>query len=294
MSSFLSEFKAQRYHLGRIKSFKEQISTLQQSIEVVRQRNRNLTNLFNSSHSSSNDLPTHQMQPSLSEETLQTDMRSVVAVGLESSSLPQYENISEVSGQDINTQSKSKHDALTKIESFSEDKNVNVGSKPSDYNTDCIVDVDIESLICPITQEEFEDPVVAADGHTYERGGILQWLEKHDTSPLTGAQLSSKKLFKNWTLRSVMSDYKKKMLDHQNTAMQRHKQTEKKVEATSSSVKIPVTTSGESVWSKTAKEHLTKASKKTRDDRMQLDSALDGRDYPLDVEMSASQTCCVS
>ena len=31
------------------------------------------------------------------------------------------------------------------------------------------------------------DPVVAADGHSYERASILMWLEAHDTSPLTGA-----------------------------------------------------------------------------------------------------------
>ena len=29
-----------------------------------------------------------------------------------------------------------------------------------------------EELLCPITQELFQDPVVATDGHTYEKAQI--------------------------------------------------------------------------------------------------------------------------
>ncbi len=29
------------------------------------------------------------------------------------------------------------------------------------------------------------DPVVCADGHSYERAVIEEWLQDHDTSPLT-------------------------------------------------------------------------------------------------------------
>ena len=43
-----------------------------------------------------------------------------------------------------------------------------------------------EEYFCPITCEIMEDPVVAADGHTYERTAIAEWLEHHDLSPLTG------------------------------------------------------------------------------------------------------------
>jgi len=32
-------------------------------------------------------------------------------------------------------------------------------------------------------------PVVAADGHSYERRVIEDWLATHDTSPLTGLPL---------------------------------------------------------------------------------------------------------
>ena len=45
-------------------------------------------------------------------------------------------------------------------------------------------------LICPITQEIFTDPVVAADGHTYERSAILRWFQLgRSRSPVTNALL---------------------------------------------------------------------------------------------------------
>ena len=30
-------------------------------------------------------------------------------------------------------------------------------------------------LVCPITQEVLQDPVVAEDGHTYERSALMRW-----------------------------------------------------------------------------------------------------------------------
>ena len=44
----------------------------------------------------------------------------------------------------------------------------------------------VSSFVCPITQAVMEDPVMTADGHTYERAAIEQWLREHDTSPNTG------------------------------------------------------------------------------------------------------------
>jgi hypothetical protein len=37
-----------------------------------------------------------------------------------------------------------------------------------------------DAFVCPITHEAMEKPVVAADGHSYERAAITQWL-----TPLT-------------------------------------------------------------------------------------------------------------
>ena len=42
-----------------------------------------------------------------------------------------------------------------------------------------------------VTMRPMVDPVVTADGHTYERVAIEQWLQMHDMSPMTGEPLPS-------------------------------------------------------------------------------------------------------
>ena len=64
-------------------------------------------------------------------------------------------------------------------------------------------------FLCPITQALMEEPVVTADGHTYEKTAIEAWLRDHDTSPLTNAVLPRKELIVNFTLRSAIEEYKK-------------------------------------------------------------------------------------
>lgn len=67
----------------------------------------------------------------------------------------------------------------------------------------------MEKPLCPITQEEMADPVVAADGHSYEREAIEEWLKKHDTSPVTNLKLRNKTLIPNHALRSCFGGDKK-------------------------------------------------------------------------------------
>lgn len=43
-----------------------------------------------------------------------------------------------------------------------------------------------DEFICPITYELMRDPVVASDGHTYEKAAIEKWLKSHQTSPRNG------------------------------------------------------------------------------------------------------------
>jgi hypothetical protein len=59
---------------------------------------------------------------------------------------------------------------------------------------------------CPITGFPMLDPVVAADGHTYERGAIARWLQTSDKSPLTGGILAHKELVTNYMLLSSLQD----------------------------------------------------------------------------------------
>ena len=47
------------------------------------------------------------------------------------------------------------------------------------------------------------DPVTAADGFTYERAAITDWLEQKDTSPVTGAVLANKTLVPNSTVKKI-------------------------------------------------------------------------------------------
>lgn len=57
---------------------------------------------------------------------------------------------------------------------------------------------------CPITGQPMRDPVVAADGHTYERSAIKRWLQTSNTSPLTGSELQHKNLVTNYVLVSSL------------------------------------------------------------------------------------------
>ena len=58
-------------------------------------------------------------------------------------------------------------------------------------------------FLCPITHEAMRDPVVAQDGHTYEREAIETWFGTQNTSPVTGLVVA-KSLVPNYALRDVM------------------------------------------------------------------------------------------
>ncbi|PRD23410.1 UNVERIFIED_CONTAM: Wdsub1 [Trichonephila clavipes] len=62
---------------------------------------------------------------------------------------------------------------------------------------------------CPITQEVMRDPVVAADGYSYERQAIEEWLQKgKDTSPMTNETLAHKIIIPNRLLVQLIQKYK--------------------------------------------------------------------------------------
>jgi len=62
-------------------------------------------------------------------------------------------------------------------------------------------------FMCPIMHEKMNEPVLAADGHTYERQAIEKWLQLHNTSPMTGAPLAHRYLTENFALRHVIASY---------------------------------------------------------------------------------------
>lgn len=65
-----------------------------------------------------------------------------------------------------------------------------------------------ENLKCPITKDVMEDPVVLADGHTYERVAIEKWLQDNKKSPMTGQMLRSKDGRPNHVVKSLIQEWK--------------------------------------------------------------------------------------
>ncbi|KAK3232765.1 hypothetical protein CYMTET_56893 [Cymbomonas tetramitiformis] len=70
-----------------------------------------------------------------------------------------------------------------------------------------------QHFLCPITYEIMKDPVVAADGHTYESSAIVRWLQHHSTSPMTGQRLRTCELTPNFTLRSLIREHEERRGD---------------------------------------------------------------------------------
>jgi hypothetical protein len=47
-----------------------------------------------------------------------------------------------------------------------------------------------DDFVCPIQLERMRDPVLAADGHSYERAAIEAWLLAHESRRAPGGQFS--------------------------------------------------------------------------------------------------------
>ncbi|KAG1355025.1 U-box domain-containing protein 33 [Cocos nucifera] len=63
-------------------------------------------------------------------------------------------------------------------------------------------------FICPIFQEIMKDPVIAADGFTYEAEAIRGWIDSgHNTSPMTNIKLPHGELIPNRALRSAILEW---------------------------------------------------------------------------------------
>lgn len=68
----------------------------------------------------------------------------------------------------------------------------------------------LQHFTCPISHEVMNDPLMAADGHTYEAKFIRDWFRRgHNTSPITNVELEHKKLVPNRALRSAIEECRK-------------------------------------------------------------------------------------
>ena len=63
-----------------------------------------------------------------------------------------------------------------------------------------------DEFTCPITRQLMRVPVIAADGHTYDRAAIERWLANHENSPKTGEALEHRLLVPNHNLKRLIDD----------------------------------------------------------------------------------------
>lgn len=82
------------------------------------------------------------------------------------------------------------------------------------------------SFKCPITQDVMEDPVVAADGHSYERSAIQRHIDHHHEqirrgllwtgwarSPMTNVELAHYHFIPNRSLKSAIAEWRQQFRD---------------------------------------------------------------------------------
>lgn len=76
-----------------------------------------------------------------------------------------------------------------------------------------------DAFHCPVTMEVMRDPVVASDGHSYERQTLLTLLRTTARSPLTRARLDPRVVVSNINLRKRIRDYADEACDIANKAL---------------------------------------------------------------------------
>lgn len=75
----------------------------------------------------------------------------------------------------------------------------------ADRNSNLDMDKLRSLLSCPLADEVFNDPVVAADGQTYERAYIQAWLDEHDNIPPLAGKADSR-LYPNLLIRNLLDN----------------------------------------------------------------------------------------
>ncbi|CAF3451683.1 unnamed protein product [Rotaria sp. Silwood1] len=69
------------------------------------------------------------------------------------------------------------------------------------------------SLLCPLTMALFRDPVLAQDGHTYEREAIEDWIRTNGTSPKTDQPLSLEHLYPNHLVKKLVGAFETSLIE---------------------------------------------------------------------------------
>ena len=69
-----------------------------------------------------------------------------------------------------------------------------------------------DSVRCLLTGKVMHDPVITADGNSFERAAIQAWLVDDSTSPLTGEPLAHLHLLPNRALRRTIAELNAQLL----------------------------------------------------------------------------------
>ena len=65
-----------------------------------------------------------------------------------------------------------------------------------------------DELRCPITSLPFKHPVIAPDGHTYERDALARWLKKKYSSPLHGTPMPPGNIIPDVSVSMALSKFR--------------------------------------------------------------------------------------
>jgi hypothetical protein len=65
----------------------------------------------------------------------------------------------------------------------------------------------LSAFLCPLSGQRMSDPVMLADGYSYERSQVLKWLQMSEHSPITRQKLEDMKYTPNHSLKKAIEEY---------------------------------------------------------------------------------------
>ncbi len=92
---------------------------------------------------------------------------------------------------------------MRKLFNMKVDNQITIETNSEIYNEENIP----EEFRCPISLDLMKEPVIAADGHSYDKTQINRWFQTNNTSPKTRDALLCKNLFPNLELRNRINDW---------------------------------------------------------------------------------------
>ncbi len=88
---------------------------------------------------------------------------------------------------------------------------------PTDQDVPNYAQVLKMAITCPLAQEVMSEPVILADGYSYEKKVIEEWLKRSHLSPVTGEGLANSEMVENCVLVKLAQIYRRRVLSSQPT-----------------------------------------------------------------------------